>query len=163
MLVAGLTSIAGCVDSGAPPAAAPDLAAATGTTDELEWDGHIGTAVAVCPAGILCLGQGGAVTNAWANSIPITGATAINLTMEWTGNEANGGRLAYGLATYCDGPCDFVDYTSGTSPLHLAITDLDPAVEYILVAWHPGSQQGPVYIQYGTDTDFHVHGAITVA
>ncbi len=158
LLVASGLSLSGCLDDANDGS---DLGAASeGTIRFIDWHGHIGHAAVVCPAGFTCLGNGLALEDAWETAMDLTGIISLDLEMTWQGDAVNGGEMAFGLASSCDGGCDFVDYAVGTSPLTLNLTQLDPAMSYILVAWHPGGQEANLYYQYGTERDFHVAGTM---
>ncbi len=117
------------------------------------FDGSLGHQAAAC-AMVACYGVG---YGDWDNADEVTGIKSASLTISWDGiNE-----LAFGVASYCDGPCDFEAYTMGTSPLTLDVSNLDHEEEYIFVAWHPyQSVVGGVGAQGGTETPFTVEGTV---
>ncbi len=161
MLLA-IGAIAGCLDSGADSGETDSLTPPVeATVDEpFEWHGHVGSMAAVCPAGITCAGNGVVLQAAWDSAQELTNISALNIEMSWQGDAVKD-ELAFGLATACDGGCDFVDYQAGTSPLTLNLSDLDPTAKYLLVAWHPGESAPAGYVQYGLEKDFHIQGTLT--
>jgi hypothetical protein len=124
--------------------------------EPFEWDGSIGTMAYACgPVG--CQGTG--LPTGWEQSLDLDGLFAIDV--EMTFDAAPGQELAFGLATACDGPCDFVTYSSGSGSIRLEADGLDPDHTYTLVAWHPYQSAMVGGAQAGVETAFHVTGELT--
>lgn len=133
----------------------PSADVQTATAQPFSWDGAIGYQVAACVMGN-CYGTG---AGDWDNAYDVDGMVSGDLTVTWDLPT----ELGFGLASQCDGRCDFVAYTGGTSPATLSFIDLDPETTYTLVAWHPyRSQLGVAGVQAGTQTDFQVTGTLMV-
>ncbi len=152
----------GCLDDDRP-ADTHTVETASGSETAIDWHGHLGTMAAVCPAGVGCIGEGVTLQSAWDSYIEFTNATALDAELTWSADASGNSELAIGVATACNGGCEFVDYAVGSSPLVLNASMLDPAVNYILVVWHPGSQEAGVFYQYGIERDFHVTGTLHAA
>lgn len=170
ILAAGL---AGCADGGpqdapeadvdgAADASDPSVDAGVGasnvatTVQPFDWDGSVGTMAYACgPVG--CQGTG--LPMGWEPSHDVEGIVALDL--ELTFDALPGQELAFGLATSCDGPCDFVTYGSGSGSIPLSADGLDPERTYTLVAWHPYQSAAAGGAQAGTETAFRVTGELT--
>lgn len=85
----------------------------------------------------------------------------VALDVEFTFEGLPGQELAFGLATKCDGPCDFVTYGVGAGSVPLSADGLDPGHTYTLVAWHPYHGAAVGGAQAGPQTAFRVVGELT--
>lgn len=146
-------------DAGGPAPKAGERKAAvaagnlTPQPEPFSWDGSVGTIAGAC-AVVYCFFTG---AGAWDNTRKVSGIVGGEVTLSWDLPT----ELAFGLATRCDGTCDFVASTSGTSPFALSFDDLDPDRTYTLVAWHPyRNAAGVAGTQVGSDMEFHVEGTL---
>ena len=146
-------------EPGVPGSAADPAAPAAPVATQVqpfEWDGSVGTMAYACgPAG--CAGNG--LPTGWENTRELEGIVGFDV--ELTFDALPGQELAYGLATACDGPCDFVTYAVGSGSVHLAADGLDPGRAYTLVVWHPYRSAAAGGAQAGVETAFRVAGELT--
>lgn len=165
--------LAGCAGDGPPDApeggvdgsasasdpsvgAAVEAVNVSTTVQPFDWEGSVGTVAYACgPAG--CQGTG--LPMGWEPSYEVEGIVAFDV--ELTFDALPGQELAFGLATHCDGPCEFVTYGSGSGSIPLSADGLDPERTYTLVAWHPYESAGAGGAQTGVETAFRVTGELT--
>jgi hypothetical protein len=134
-----------------------DSTAVATQVQPFEWDGSVGTGAYACgPAG--CAGSG--LPGGWEQALELDGLVALDV--ELTFDALPGQELAFGLATACDGACDFVTYAIGSGSIALSADGLDPGHTYTLVAWHPYQSAMAGGAQAGVETAFRVVGELAV-
>ncbi len=131
----------------------------TPTEQSFEWEGTLSNLAAACVV-ITCVAQG---SGNWDGATKLTDLTAAKFTLSW--DDTTAPELGFGLASACDGSCEFVQYAQSSSPVTLDLGNLDPVMTYTLVAWHPYHCIPVVCLigtQIGAQTDFQVAGTLMV-